>query len=93
MNAKHTPGPWFISPLSPRFIKANGIGNTVAEVADWSNMEANSLLIATAPELLEALKSHPFTEHLGDERGPCPCRQCKFIHNAERLIAKAEGTP
>ncbi len=50
---KHTPGPWHTSPMSPGFIKGNGIGNTIAKVdIDWPNWKANAELISKAPELL-----------------------------------------
>lgn len=62
MAAQHTPGPWItghnvyghsrLAVMNPRNV-------IIAEVTDWPNedtTEANALLIAAAPELLEALE-------------------------------------
>lgn len=58
---KWTPGPWAIkdSPQGPcRIIGYDGHGNHVANVfaSDLSDGAANALLIAAAPEMVEALR-------------------------------------
>lgn len=60
--AKHTPGPWLLSPTDDTIV-IDATGNEVAAVDGdyndpdtWPQMEANGRLIAAAPEMLEALK-------------------------------------
>lgn len=69
MNTKHTPGPWRQSTANPNSVNKDGekgaIGIATAHGTDDSNYaaffpstdeaRANALLIAAAPELLEAL--------------------------------------
>lgn len=57
MKTKHTPGPWYYSnPVSPKgkHLIVNEQADVIAEIK--TNEEANAILIAAAPELLEALK-------------------------------------
>ena len=55
----HTPGPWFTStPNEGGGILIKPIpGQVVAQCDELPEMEANACLIASAPELLEALES------------------------------------
>ena len=58
--SKHTPGPWRVSGHRLAvFTKLNGINVVVADcdrTLGYSESEANARLIASAPDLLEALK-------------------------------------
>lgn len=62
--SKHTPGPWRVKQLNagrqdePRYISANSRHLSIARVnADERlDVEANARLIASAPDLLEALR-------------------------------------
>jgi hypothetical protein len=70
MGAKHTPGPWTINRTSERHgqrpygISAGKRGPTPKNIVNWGGMaapasqesEANARLIASAPDLLEALR-------------------------------------
>ena len=81
--SKHTPGPWAISDYKDgRYsIVIDNEGFDVAKV-DYPNQEANALLIAAAPELLEALKlAKQIIGHPDDMAS-------KFISD---VIAKATG--
>lgn len=49
----HTPGPW---RYSGKYVFSNHSLYPIAEVGDIANWEANTRLIAAAPDLLEALK-------------------------------------
>jgi hypothetical protein len=84
MKLKHTPGPWWITPgqeilKMPEQIKiSNHISGETIQAA-----KANGLLIAAAPEMLEAL-INLFIEH----------RKCYYgsvIVNAEKIIERATG--
>ena len=63
MNAKHTPGPWHIwfrqnygRPKSAECIIAEN-GDLICEGLNWNkNGEVDALILAAAPELLEALQ-------------------------------------
>lgn len=65
-DAKHTPGPWFLSGSMTKYVEArigNGflqevasVGPTVADAGYGDQQMANARLIAAAPELLEALQ-------------------------------------
>ena len=71
MGAKHTPGPWSIDRTSERHgqrpygISAGKRGPTPKKIVNWGGMsapasqesEANARLIASAPDLLEALET------------------------------------
>lgn len=78
---KHTPGPWVTEDL---FIKDES-DNKIAEV-HWRRNEdqevANALLIAAAPDLLEALDS------IVEMNPPLPMG---MIEAAEAALAKARG--
>ncbi len=91
MKTKHTPGPWRYEE-STKTIRAVHSNYWLVTMDSWDgaiNNEANAQLIASAPELLEALKllikNH---EDIGivnvtlDER---------IIAISKQAIAKAEG--
>lgn len=57
MEAKHTPGPWHVYKGRGLYVDSSTAG-LVCKVAEnrSAEKEANALLIAAAPELLEALR-------------------------------------
>lgn len=67
-QAKHTPGPWFITGSLTQYIEAKIGGGFIQEVASVGPTEsdggygpqqkANARLIAAAPDLLEALEEY-----------------------------------
>lgn len=68
MEAKHTPGPWFITGGEmTKYVEARignrllqevaAVGPTVADDGYGDQQQANARLIAAAPELLEALQA------------------------------------
>lgn len=99
-NSKHTPGPWH------RNIRANGLypivfsgrNNHVAQVLQQqtsSETEANIDLIASAPDLLNALKQLVHL-HMCEQEGiqsgmPTAKQWLKAVDEAATVIAKAEG--
>lgn len=62
---KHTPGPWSNDPLQPTIWANDGQTKiaTISELpwkdgkSDWLTEQSNARLIASAPDLLEALKA------------------------------------
>ena len=78
--SKHTPGPWAISSYKDgRYsIVVDNEGFDIAKV-DYPNQEANALLIAAAPELLEFAEE---VRRTGDTR---------LASMAIAVIAKATG--
>jgi hypothetical protein len=90
-NTKHTPGPWRAEKDETAEvwdIKCN-LG-TVAMTDDLSpkTNEANARLIASAPELLEALKN---LVSMGWNDSPLCKVYEKEIQAAEKAISQAEG--
>ena len=83
-ETKHTPGPWEIAPIESGdkdiIIVEPGVALDYDDV-DPEEQEANAHLIASAPELLEALKIA--LVHLPEL--PIICEKI------DRAIAKAEG--
>jgi hypothetical protein len=102
MKAKHTPGPWsaFISPNQKTI--AIDIGATPKglrpNIVDWMGFDgngiplnqnvANARLIASAPELLEALKAlvKMHSNYFGIDGA-----WDEEFNKANKAIAKAEG--
>ena len=90
MGTKHTPGPWVKSAYGP-WVSAPCLGDRICvhepftdgrdgPVLPRDEQEANAVLIAAAPELLEALI-------LAVEDEPNAC----FADTARAVIAKAKG--
>lgn len=103
MSAKHTPGPWFTDEKhysdKHRYVMSEHAPflGTVAVVAlGFAEAEANARLIATAPDLLEALTK--LVEDLemrsnwkrGSENGVVDCGNSVYL-KARSAIAKARG--
>ncbi len=96
-QAKHTPGPWEYDQFLVRAkigIIADPFCESVPAISP-REMAANGCLIATAPELLEALRvAQQNIDMLADwanKNDPILARIGKRFDAAELLIAKAEG--
>lgn len=96
----HTPGPWTVRDADTVVGPA---GNVVAECCGYSERatdaeqrrqggrEANAALIASAPELLAALRlAHPLLIRLGDFIANREGR-CDAVLAVANAIARAEG--
>jgi len=54
---KHTPGPWEYGEQEGEYVIWNpDIGTIATTCADMADQEANAALLASAPEMLEALQ-------------------------------------
>ena len=86
--SRHTPGPWYFLPdRNGRLQVGPSINYTVAEmcVTPLEGQEANARLIATAPELLEALSDCVAHMHWTQPLGEVALKKAKAA------IAKATG--
>lgn len=93
-DIKHTPGPWFTfndgkRVAGPESTIGAGQGVALCSMRARSDDEAkaNALLIAAAPDLLDALKA---ALELLEREFPKPAPNGQ-IAKARRAIAKAEG--
>ena len=88
--SKHTKGPWEVR--ADWIVGFNGTLHiaTIPRAFDGDYSEANALLIAAAPDLLEALKD---VLDAFDCLGECDCEGSSLcaVCNAQNAIAKAEG--
>lgn len=85
----YTPGPWSFFEDEERQGHVYSANNcTIHELFEGTERDrANAILIAAAPELLEALESiADQLERVGDSRKDRP-----FVESARRAIAKAKG--
>jgi hypothetical protein len=92
MDTKHTPGPWIYDPNDRQDLLVKKGSIIVCEVMDnraftLQQCQANALLIATSPELLEAL----------NELLECDYTSGTHLYTAQvkarEIIAKATGQP
>ena len=103
METKHTPGPWdaTINAESKRISVAESHAMPGCLIADINYRQdgthyANALLIAAAPELLEALEyivgahEHPWATERGSRRGVLD-HVPPALERAKAAIAKARG--
>jgi hypothetical protein len=94
MSANHTPGPWRAENGIIKFI-THGKWFTVARIDKprftQEGIEANSRLIACAPELLEALQQieAQLSEHPEANTGNSKVHFA--MHKARAAISKAKG--
>ena len=93
---QHTPGPWDTEPKGSRHFVDGSEGLTVAYldragVRERAEIEANALLIAAAPELLDLLTAADRLEELTGENLAVYART--FAALARAAIAKATGNP
>ena len=86
----HSPGPWSEDPEGEvAYTVEDAEGVPICDVYRETHGEANARLIASAPELLAALKSCvPFVEHVAAQSGGDGSLTLAQIRAA---IAKAEG--
>lgn len=85
LKFKGTPGPWFVDEHGD-IVDSNSESIADVWIAVDGNEEANSRLIAAAPEMLETLQSLVNTwinpnKTIGE--------MCHLIENAQRIIKKA----
>ena len=88
--SKHTPAHWAVSPSNVLDVISSS-GEVIAEVQNWSipneQAIANAQLIASAPEMYEALKE--ITDAF-DYRA-CQIGDAQALQLGLQAIAKAEG--
>ena len=91
---KHTQGEWTVSRISATTVEVKGSNRSIASTggyqtngAEWDTViaenEANALLIAAAPDLLEALDTA--VQYIDAKRYPELMQMC------EAAISKAKG--
>lgn len=87
--SKHTPGPWETSVNGDLQwdVCAPGAGDMIADLEGCDNQEANANLIASAPELLQALKDVVNAHDVKMGISSVKLR----IELANQAITKAEG--
>lgn len=96
---KHTPGPWtleagrnFITSSGEFYLTYGQDKYKNPKFRDFCELDANARLIATAPELLEALellaRIHGFYSGPECQQLECECYVCL---KARAAIAKAKG--
>lgn len=85
-TAQHTPGPWRIYKRSAIIHGPDGHEVALARCLAWPDpqAEANALLIAAAPDLLEACKAMETAQSMG-------LSSADAIRLARAVIAKATG--
>ena len=95
--AKHTPGPWIASATNSKFgswgVFTKGAMYGVLDAsAPGINSEANARLIASAPELLEALKAVSNAANVCAAKDEANANYWFAIQRqVNQAIAKAEG--
>jgi len=96
MTAKHTPGPWELIPTKLAGITdLRAQGRHLLRISDSrvGHIDANARLIASAPDLLEALKALlNRVDPANKEREITPKSLLQKMDQARAAIAKAEGT-
>lgn len=81
----HTPGPWYVFPPGEFSMWHVGpAGHSVAYVRSVDDTQANTQLIAAAPDLLEACEAAFMHMVANDEFGAT-------MNKLDRAIAKARG--
>ena len=93
MSAKHTPGPWEIERGYNTIIKSIGpcVPDEYAGSAWLEVPDADALLIAAAPDLLEALKAMVALDEEHHQRCQGDEDVCREVRQARYAIAKAIG--
>ena len=105
-GTKHTPGPWYVDPDNPTMILDAPLATAKEIVAQCgvsaklgiarhisiASSQANARLIATAPELLEALKeARRWMSGIPAENGATCETKAQMSDMVDAAIAKAEG--
>lgn len=103
MKQSHTPGPWRIQPIEADFVIVHSDGEIRSHIArlNWSTLaeehgsiEANARLIASAPEMLDALEILLASTcgDVGDDGYEgCIRIEAKALDRARSIISKAKG--
>jgi len=92
--SKHTAGPWSCSVEVGAWVVSDSIGNPLAEFwrrGDTKMEEADAHLIASAPELLDALKNLLEMPN-SDGTKEMDIKRLAIEISAAMAIGKAEGT-
>ena len=91
MKTQHTPGPWAFNSRQIFADSKNHGEAAIAYIQDLTEAEANARLIATAPELLEALES--IENMAGHHEAPASFKHVwrEAILTAQAAIKKAKG--
>jgi hypothetical protein len=95
MDAKHTPGPWRFDYDGLLIVSSSANGREVASIDSISiEQDADARLIATAPELLEALieMRDLFDLMCGLGFNPAEGREGSPKAKADAAISKATGS-
>jgi len=92
-QAKHTPAPWYADP----FKVTNDDGYTIADCVNagntaisWDEKQANAILIAAAPDLLEAAEQ--VVQCYLSPRPPADLSGVEAILTLQDACLKARGT-
>jgi len=89
MNTKHTPGPWRLRELIDSTLAVYGSGEyDIVFPKRNAPRDADALLIAAAPEMLEALEATLPELHWANTHG---LRCDELIAMVKGAIAKAKG--
>lgn len=94
--SKPTPGPWVAVERLPCFEVVGSNGESITSVTRWvdereNELRANTLLMAAAPELLEALKAMlSYTAEMNANQGFDETDH-EAVKQARAAIQKAEG--
>lgn len=96
MSAQHTPGPWFNTsqgdtPVGEVMDRPLDSGVTLHISVSGPNAKADARLIATAPELLEALKD-AILWIVALSTSDNSCEPAADVGDLEAVIAKATGS-
>jgi len=102
MNTSYTPGPWAIAvnnAYKTSWLVLDGMGNQLAQVANWQNVShntdapANARLIASAPDLLDELEAmtDAYAKAMQDAGVTRYPEALAVVRNARQVIAKAKG--
>lgn len=97
--SKHSPGPWTVSPTDDTVVidadtrEVAAIDGDYNDPDTWPQMEANALLIAAAPDILEALRLMLALHEASETRFPSPADTpaARAYAACVAAIAKAEG--
>jgi hypothetical protein len=91
MEAKHTPGPWMVHPLDRRAVVGRDGDSAIADVHTWRDMD-DALLIAAAPDLLEALRlCRDYLSCIPESAAGGDDEAVRLERAASALIAQATG--
>ncbi|MEE9149944.1 MAG: hypothetical protein V3U27_21410 [Candidatus Tectomicrobia bacterium] len=86
----HTPGPWMTIPPDRCIYHADGKRVVAVAQHDFTEIEANARLIASAPALLAALESFTYS-YDDDAAGDLQIRMEAIIEQARAAITDAKG--